>query len=156
MGKLIRLLALAALSILALPAAGAAQQGTAGPAPVQMTSQEDRQRIMNLLNITSMPPGAQSSSPDTYDESKANPYPKLPDPLLLKHGTKVIDAKTWRTQRRAEILEDFERDVYGRTPKVTPRVNWEVVSTTSGTNGDVPIVTKQLVGHVAGNQLNHP
>lgn len=148
MGKLTGLLALAAFSTFALPAARAARQETARVAPVQMTSQEDRQRIMNLLNITSMPPGAQSSSPDTYDESKANPYPKLPDPLLLKNGKKVTDAKTWRNQRRAEILEDFEREVYGRTPTNTPKVNWEVVSTTSGTNGDVPIVTKQLVGHV--------
>ena len=148
MGKLTGLLALAAFSTFALPAARAARQETARVAPVQMTSQEDRQRIMNLLNITSMPPGAQSSSPDTYDESKANPYPTLPDPLLLKNGKKVTDAKTWRNQRRAEILEDFEREVYGRTPTNTPKVNWEVVSTTSGTNGDVPIVTKQLVGHV--------
>lgn len=141
--------ALLALWAVGLSTAPAAQQESAGlPPPVQMTSQEDRQRIMNLLSITSMPPGAQSSSPDTYDESKANPYPRLPDPLLLKSGKKVTDARTWRTQRRAEILEDFEREVYGRTPTSTPKVNWEVVSTTSGTNGDVPIVTKQLVGHV--------
>jgi hypothetical protein len=54
----------------------------------------------------------------------------------------------WVKQRRPEILEDFEREVYGRTPKNTPRVNWEVVSTTNGTNGEIPIVTKQLAGHV--------
>jgi hypothetical protein len=142
------LLALSAFSALALPSIRAAQQDASTPPPVQMTSQEDRQRIMTLLKISEMPAGAQGSSPDTYDESKANPYPALPDPLLLKSGKKVTDAKTWRNQRRAEIREDFDREVYGRTPTKTPKVNWEIVSTTPGTNGDMAIVTKQLVGHV--------
>ena len=83
-----------------------------------------------------------------YDESKANPYPNLPDPLALKNGKKVTSAKMWWAQRRPEIVEDFDREVYGRMPKVTPKVKWEVVSTTHGTNGDFAIVTKQLVGHV--------
>jgi hypothetical protein len=48
----------------------------------------------------------------------------------------------------AEIVEDFDREVYGRVPKVTPKVNWEVTSTSKDVNGDVPVVTKQLVGHV--------
>lgn len=131
------------------PALRAAQhEGRSVPPPVQLTSQEDRQRMLDLLHITSMPPGAQSSSPDTYDESKANPYSKLPDPLALKNGKRVTDAKTWRNQRRAEIREDFDREIYGRTPKNTPKVRWEMTSTTRGTNGDVAIVTKQLVGHV--------
>jgi hypothetical protein len=59
----------------------------------------------------------------------------------------VTTAAMWRT-RRAEILEDFEREVYGRRPKNTPKVTWEVKSTTNGMNGDVPIITKELVGHV--------
>jgi hypothetical protein len=144
-----QLLALSAFSALALPSVRAAQRDTSTQAPpVQMTSQEDRQRMMTLLKISEMPAGAQGSNPDTYDESKANPYPVLPDPLLLKNGKKVTDAKAWRNQRRGEIREDFDREVYGRTPTNTPKVNWEIVSTTPGTNGDVAIVTKQLVGHV--------
>jgi len=104
---------------------------------------------MDLLQIASIPPGAPgSSNPETYNEANANPYPKLPDPLTLKNGQKVTSRDMWVKQRRPEILEDFEREVYGRTPKVTPKVNWEVVSTTPGMNGDVPIVTKQIVGHV--------
>jgi (4-O-methyl)-D-glucuronate---lignin esterase len=50
--------------------------------------------------------------------------------------------------RRLEIIEDFDREVYGRLPKQTPPVKWEIVSTTRDVNGDVPVVTKQLVGHV--------
>jgi hypothetical protein len=60
----------------------------------------------------------------------------------------------WVQQRRPEILEDFEREVYGRTPKVTPRVQWEVVSTTNGMNGEFPIITKQLVGHVDNSSFS--
>jgi hypothetical protein len=117
--------------------------------PVQLTAPQDRQRIMDQLKITSIPPGAPgSSNPETYNEANANPYPKLPDPLLLKNGQKVTSKDMWLKQRRPEILEEFEREVYGRTPKVTPKVNWEVVSTANGMNGDVPTITKQLVGHV--------
>ena len=82
------------------------------------------------------------------DESKANPYPNLPDPLVLKNGKKVKTAKVWWQQRRPEIVEFFDREIYGRVPKNLPKVKWEVATTTSGTNGDVPVVTKQLVGHV--------
>ena len=104
---------------------------------------------MDELHITSIPPGAPgSSNPETYNEANANPYPKLPDPLTLKNGKKVTSKEMWVTQRRPEILEDFEREVYGRTPKVTPKVNWELVSSTEGMNGEFPIITKQLVGHV--------
>lgn len=30
-----------------------------------------------------------------YDESKANPYPNLPDPLVLKNGRKVTKPDVW-------------------------------------------------------------
>ena len=119
------------------------------PNPQQQASQQERQRIMNELGITSIPPGAPGAyNPETYNEAVANPYPNLPDPLTLKNGKKVTSKDTWVKQRRPEILEEFEREVYGRTPKVTPKVNWELVSTTNGMNGEFPIITKQLVGHV--------
>jgi hypothetical protein len=83
-----------------------------------------------------------------FDESKANPYPNLPDPLVLKNGKKVKTAKVWWRERRPEIVELFDREIYGRVPKDLPKVKWEVTGTAGGTNGDVPVVTKQLVGHV--------
>jgi hypothetical protein len=45
-------------------------------------------------------------------------------------------------------VEDFDREIYGRVPKVTPKVKWEVAGTAKGTNGDVPTITRTLVGHV--------
>ncbi len=45
-------------------------------------------------------------------------------------------------------MESFDREIYGRAPKQTPRVNWEVASTTREIVGGVPAITKKLVGHV--------
>jgi hypothetical protein len=123
------------------------------PPPVKMTSEEDRRRMMDLLHMTEIRRGRNGSDrtdPNfaNYDESKANPFPDLPDPLILKNGKKVAKASVWWSKRRPEIVEDFDREIYGRVPKVTPAVKWEVTSSTSGKNGDMDIVTKQLVGVV--------
>ena len=125
----------------------------AGKRPVKMTKDEDHKRTMDLLHITELrrgKAGRDKTDPNfaNYDESKANPYPDLPDPLTLKNGKKVTKASDWWSKRRPEIVEDFDREVYGRVPKVTPKVKWEVANTTTGKNGDVDIVTKQLVGVV--------
>ncbi|MBL8188378.1 MAG: acetylxylan esterase, partial [Acidobacteria bacterium] len=119
----------------------------------QAATREDHQRMMALLGIKELRPGANGSNKDApnfanYDESKVKPYSPLPDPLTLKNGKKVTSAKVWWNQRRAEIVEDFDREVYGRAPKVTPKVKWEVVSTTNEDKYGEPVVTKQLVGHV--------
>jgi hypothetical protein len=67
---------------------------------------------------------------------------------VLNNGKRVTTAELWWTKRRPEIVEDFDREIYGRVPKQAPKVNWEVASTTRETVGGVPVVTKQLVGHV--------
>src|SRR5204862_2194753 len=90
-------------------------------------------------------PGAYLAS--TYDENTANPYPNLPEPLTFNDGSRVKTAAQWR-RRRAEIVELFDREVYGRRPKTIPKVTWTVASTTEGKNGSVPVVTKQLIGRV--------
>ena len=123
------------------------------PDPVKLTPQEDHQRLMDLLHIKEVRRGRDGNNKDSpyyanYDESKANPYPTLPDPLLLKNGKKIAKASDWWSKRRPEIEEDFDREIYGRVPKNVPKVKWEVASTTKGMNGDVAIVTKQLVGTV--------
>jgi hypothetical protein len=81
------------------------------------------------------------------DEAKANPWPTLPDPLTTKSGMRVTTADAWRSQRRAEIVEDFDREVYGRVPKTAPKVTWETASSKEEKRGDVPVLTKSLVGH---------
>ncbi len=130
------------------PPVGAVPSG-----PVKMTAQEDHRRMMDLLGITSLRRGAdgmnrQSPYAANYDEAQANPYPNLPDPLVLKNGQKVTTAQMWWEQRRPEIVEDFDREIYGRVPQDPPKVNWEVTETKRETKGDVPVITKELAGHV--------
>ncbi len=128
------------------------QEASDSSSAVRLTAEQDHQRLMDLLHITSLRRGAdgdpKSPNAANYDEEKAKPDPKLPDPLTLKNGKKVKSAKEWWQLRRPEIVEDFDREIYGRAPKETPKVTWEVTNTIQEKNGDVPVVTKQLVGHV--------
>ncbi len=66
----------------------------------------------------------------------------------MKDGRRVTSAQMWWKERRPEIVEDFDREVYGRVPANAPKVNWDVVSTTRETKFGVPVVTKKLAGHV--------
>ena len=132
--------------------AAQAQPGVAAAPPTPITAEQDHQRMMDLLHITSLRRGADGNpnSPRAAnsDETKATPFPTLPDPLVLKNGARVASADTWWKQRRPEIVEDFDREVYGRVPKNTPGVKWEVVSTTREMNGGFPVITRKLLGHV--------
>jgi len=123
------------------------------PAPLKLTTQQDHRKMMEQLGITSLRPGAEGMNKQApnyanYDEAKANPYPNLPDPLTLKNGQKVTTPDVWWNQRRPEIVEDFDREVYGRVPKATPKVTWEVTSTAEETDANIPVITKKLLGHV--------
>src|SRR5947199_6176465 len=66
-----------------------------------------------LLTCASMT--AAEVPPPNYDESKVSSY-QLPDPLTLANGEKVTNAKSWQKKRRAEVLELFRSNVYGRSP----------------------------------------
>ena len=108
---------------------------------------------MDLLKIKSLRKGAdgrntKAENAANYDEAKANPNPKLPDPLVLKDGQKVTTADMWWKQRRPEIVDDFDREIYGRAPKETPKVKWEVTETKNDKVGEIGVVVKKLVGHV--------
>src|ERR1700733_11017973 len=122
------------------------------PEPMNWTAAEDHQNMMDQLGIKALRPGpsGNESAPNhaNYDESKANPFPDLPDVLTLKNGKKVTTAAMWWNQRRPEIIEDFEREVYGRVPRITPKVTWTVTNTVNTMVGSRPVIAKQLVGHV--------
>jgi hypothetical protein len=109
--------------------------------------------MMQQLGITALRPGpsGKAGAPNeaNYDPAKANPFPDLPDPLLLKSGQKVTTPEMWWTQRRPEIVEDFEQEVIGRIPKEVPKVTWSVVKTVEdGLVGELHANGKELVGHV--------
>jgi len=122
--------------------------------PLTWTAAQDHQNMMDQLGIKALRPGPSGSTvPGTpnmanYDTAKANPYPDLPEVLRLKDGQKVTTADMWWKQRRPEIVEDFDREVYGRVPKNVPKVTWTVTETVNTQIGGIPVIGKQLVGHV--------
>jgi len=116
------------------------------------TAEQDHRNMMDQLGIKALRPGPSGNEKDAnhanYDESKANPFPDLPDALTLKNGQKVTTASQWWHVRRPEIVEDFEREVVGRIPSNVPKVTWTVASTANSKAGVFPVVEKHLVGHV--------
>lgn len=120
--------------------------------PVHLTSQQDHQRTMDLLHIQSLRPpksgDAKAPNAANFDEAKAGPFSKPPDPLVMNDGKRVTTARMWWKQRRPQIVAAYEEEVLGRMPQDVPPVRWEVVSTTNEKSGNVPVITKKLVGHV--------
>jgi len=113
---------------------------------------EDYRLMLKQLHIDSLRPGP-SGNPKAQnaantDESKATTYTCLPDPLILNNGDKVVDPETWWKKRRPEIIELFDREIYGRIPQQIPGISWEILSTTNDTVNDIPVVVKKLSGHV--------
>ena len=118
------LLLLAAAPLTAPLTAPLAAQPPAGAPNAPSATEQDHRRMMAQLGITRLRPGpsGNESAPNAanYDESRANPYPDLPDVLTLKSGRKVTTPAMWWGERRAEIVEDLEREVYGRVPPNVP------------------------------------
>ena len=140
---------LAAAFTAAAPAVVRAQT----PEPLNWTAQQDHKDMMEQLGITRLRPGpsgnASATNAANYDPAKANPFPDLPDPLVTKNGQKVTTAEQWWKVRRPEIVEDFEREVFGRVPKNVPQVTWTVVTqATDRVVGAMPVAAKQWVGQV--------
>jgi hypothetical protein len=126
------------------------------PPPSCLSAEEDHQNMMDQLGITKIRPGrnADASAPNAanYDESKANPYPGLPDVLTMNNGKKVKTPEMWWEQRRPEIAEDFAREVYGRLPAHIPEVTWEVVISEREFIGWTPVMAKKVIGHVDNSE----
>jgi hypothetical protein len=165
-GQLLLLLVLPGLitarpGIAQTPNAGNAAPASTAPKTVlsqeqinQQIAEQDHRRLMDLLGIKELRHGAdgnpQSPYAANYDESRANRYPTLPDPLLFQDGSKVKTPAEWWTRRRAEIFELYDREILGRLPGHVPVVTWQLLSTVREMNGSVPVITKHLAG-VADN-----
>src|SRR5271156_6502948 len=121
-------------------------------AAITAASAAERDRELKLLGITAMQPPATAydiGKPGNanYDESKANPYPKLPDVLTMNDGTKVTTPAQWK-KRRAEIKAMFDENVYGKYPAHIPAVTWKVDSLEQMTVQGIPAIVKHITGHV--------
>jgi hypothetical protein len=87
-----------------------------------------------------------------YDEAKVPAY-TLPDPLVLKSGARVRDAKTWQTRRRAEIFELIETQMFGRAPGRPEKMSFELASIDKAALGG-KAVRKQVSINLSGQVLN--
>src|SRR5579875_253636 len=73
-----------------------------------------RRRFLALLLLVA-PAAAQHVPGYNYDESKIPPYTML-DPLRTADGRAITNPQQWFNQRRPEILQLFEDNIFGRTP----------------------------------------
>ena len=93
-------------------------------------SQADHQLMMQKLGIESLRPGPsgnpQAPNAANTDESKAKTYESVPDPLVFENGTPIETQKDWEN-RRLELMELFDLEMYGRTPENLPGVTWELI-----------------------------
>ncbi len=129
------------------------------PRPQELTAQQDHKKMLEQLKIESIRRGADGNNRNAAnaantDEAKATPYPDLPDPLVFDDGKPVKTAADWK-KRRAEIVEHFDREVYGRVPKDVPAVKWEVTETVKEKVGGIDVTTKRLVGKVDNSSYPH-
>ena len=122
------------------------------PAPVIFTADQDRQNMMDQLGIKALRPGPSGNekAPNhaNYDAAKANPFPNIPDPLIMNDGQKVTSAKAWWEQRRPELVEMYSKYVYGRVPANVPKVTWTVTAVDRERLGFTPVIAKDIVGLV--------
>jgi lysophospholipase L1-like esterase len=134
------------------PPSQAAPPAGPPPNPNAAATAADHQDMKDQLGIKVLRPGpsGNESAPNhaNYDEALANPYPNLPEPLVLKNGKKVTSADMWWKQRRPEIVEDFDREVFGRVPRNVPKVSWRVNRSEKFEVGGRPVVGKELIGAV--------
>ena len=130
----------------------ASAQTSATQTRVTFTADQDHQNMMDQLGIRALRPGpsGNENAPNhaNYDESLANPFPNIPDPLTLNNGQRVTTATTWWDQRRPELVEMFSKYVYGRVPIHVPKVRWTVTSVDREMIGFTPVIAKDLIGEV--------
>jgi hypothetical protein len=110
--------------------------------PVTLTAQQDRQLMLDHLKIPAEtmrrgPSGMNPNAPDyqNTDETKANPWPNLPEMMITKGRRPVDTPELWWKVRRPEIVEYFDVEVYGRIPNEVPMVTWEADSDIAGGGG---------------------
>lgn len=140
------------LCLCGLPVASA-QVSQATRDSINRVTQTDYRHMLQQLGIEPAQmrrgPSGDPSSPNAANrfEDKVSAY-KLPDPLVLNNGKRVNTPSVWWGQRRPEIIDAFDKEVYGRLPESIPGVRWEVVAVQDTLVGNLPIREKKLKGVV--------
>ena len=77
-----------------------------------------------VLIITNTNHATAQPAKENYSEELAGTY-TLPNPLIDSKGKVVATADDWTKRRRPEILAIFESQMFGKTPKESPRVRFK-------------------------------
>lgn len=85
----------------------------------------------SLLSLTKRQvyatPKEQRLAMTNYDEEKVPPY-TLPDLLTMTDGRKVTDKEMWQNERRKEILEILQKNIYGRILPAPDHLHFELLN----------------------------
>ncbi len=90
--------------------------------------------------------------PINTNESKVPDY-TLPELLVLQNGKMVTDARTWKNERRPEILQLFEREQFGKVPG-REKVSFEIFDQGSPAY-DGKAIRKQVTIYFTGDTSKH-
>ncbi|UCH63110.1 MAG: acetylxylan esterase [Fidelibacterota bacterium] len=85
-----------------------------------------------------------------YSEAKVPAY-NLPNSLVLSDGIKITTAEAWWEQRRPEILELFEKQVYGKAPGKPEGMRFETKSVDDGALGG-HATRKEVIVYFSGEE----
>lgn len=122
------------------------------PKLTTFTGAQDHDNMKQQLGIKKLRPGFSGNNADpnhaNYDTTLSDPCPILPDALTMINGKKVTTADMWWKQRRPELVELFEREVYGRIPSNIPKITWTVTVTDREVVNRIPVIAKEVIGHV--------
>jgi hypothetical protein len=123
----------------------------------------DHQEMLARLKITApLRPGpagrlnADGTAPANYanyDEGKATAKSPVPPLLVMKNGRRITTPAQWQ-KHRAELLEIFDREFYGRVPKAAKniKVTWEITATTQGMSGNMATAGASPVWKLLGRK----
>ncbi len=120
------------VSILCLPFAFAtAQFSQAARDSLARLAAEDHAHMKEQLGISTPNRPGPSGNPEApnaanSDEAHVQAY-TLPDPLNMETGGAIETTEDWWETRRPELVELFDREMYGRVPPNVPSVQWEVI-----------------------------
>ena len=85
------------------------------------------------------------------DELKVHNY-NLPELLLSSSGQRILTEKQWEQERRMELLQSIETEMYGTIPKHIPKVSWSILTSKDTLIGNILVEEQHLLGVVDNAQ----
>ncbi len=125
------------------------------PEPLNWTTQQDHQNMMEQLGIKSLRPGpsgrADATNAANYDPAKANPFPGSARSAHVEERAEGHDApRCGGSSAARKSSRTSNAKSFGRVPKDVPKVTWTITTRQADDRvvGDIPVSARQLVGTV--------